>query len=82
MGRHAPKGDKCPIVGHLDGPLIKRMDTVRARMKDEGDIQAAALRKQREEQERWRREERGFLDRNRAFRGAITSKLKLKGGQS
>jgi hypothetical protein len=68
------------LIGHLDPPLIERMNDVRARIQAEADIKAEALRGQREDQERWQREEHGFLLRNRASREATP--LKLKGGLS
>ena len=73
-----PKGDEGPIIGHLDGPLTERMNSVRARLHANADMQAEALQERREQEGRRRREERGFLGRNRAFREATP--LKLKGG--
>ncbi|AML51953.1 hypothetical protein [Falsihalocynthiibacter arcticus] len=54
----------------FDPPLIERMNEVRARIQAEADIHAEALREQKEEQERWQREEHSFLLRNRASREA------------
>jgi hypothetical protein len=74
-------GDNCgTLTGRLDRPLIERMNDVRARIQAEADIKAEALREQREKQERWQREEHGFLLRNRTSRDATP--FKLKGGLS
>ena len=72
--------DRGTLIGRLDPPLIERMNAVRARIQAEADIQAEALRERLEERERWQREERGFLERNRALRAATTPQV--KGGLS
>lgn len=70
-------GEECgTLIGRLDAPLVDRMNDVRARLQAEADIKAEARRERREEQARWQREERGFLERNRASRAANTPKRK------
>ena len=68
--------ERGTLIGRLDPPLLDRMNAVRARLQAEADIQAEARRERWEEQARWQREERGFLERNRASRAANTPKLK------
>ncbi|SEP87429.1 type II toxin-antitoxin system PemK/MazF family toxin [Thalassovita taeanensis] len=68
--------ERGTLIGRLDAPLVDRMNDVRARLQAEADIKAEARRERREEQARWQREERGFLERNRASRAANTPKRK------
>jgi len=63
-----------PIIGRLDETLLERMDTLRARIHAEHDIAVERRRERDEEQRRWQREERGFLERNRALRAANVTK--------
>ncbi|AFO92237.1 hypothetical protein D1822_12530 [Phaeobacter inhibens] len=68
--------ERGTLIGRLDPPLVDRMNDVRARLQAEADIKAEARRERREEQARWQREMRGFLERNRASRAANTPKRK------
>lgn len=63
-------------IGCLDTALRDRMHAVRARLQAEADIAAYEAKERAEEHARWQREERGFLERNRASRAATTPKLK------
>lgn len=58
-----------PVIGRLDNALTERMNAVRARLHAEADIAAEAREQRRREQEAWRREARGFRERNRALLG-------------
>lgn len=62
-----------PVIGRLDGRLMARMNTVRARLDAEADMAAAAREERRKEQLRWQREGDGFRKRNRALRAANPS---------
>ena len=54
------------VVGRLDGPLLQRMDAVRARLWAEHDIASERRHEQDLERRRWQREERRIHIENRA----------------
>lgn len=66
------RNSATPHIGRLDGPLLDRMDKIRARICAEADIAAENRRNEDEERRQWQREERGFSERNRALCAAIT----------
>ncbi|MGG7644775.1 hypothetical protein ACQ5SP_08235 [Rhodovulum sp. YNF3179] len=69
-------GNGSPVIGRLNGPLIERMNAVRARLQAEADIAADAREERRKERLQWRREGRGFRERNRALLAARNSDKK------